>query len=118
MRQEQGKPLFRNSSTEGSTSGRDTRTVVLQDKDGGRQEPPRTSQSETAATVSVESGAALGKKKGIAPPMSSPPVAATADTRKVVLPPSAAEAKVPEGKSREDVRRGTCLLYTSDAADE
>ena len=64
MRQEPGRPLFHNSSTEGSARGKDTRTVVFQDKNGGRHGPPRTSQSETAVTVSDDSDPAMGKKKG------------------------------------------------------
>jgi len=109
MRQEPGRPLFRNSSTEGSTGGRDTRTVILQDKDDRRRGPPQPSQSETAITVSDDSDTATGKKKRVVQQMSSPPVATTADTRKVVLPPSTAEAKVPEDKAKGSDFRGTSM---------
>jgi len=81
--------------------------VVFQDKDGGRHGPPRTSQSETAVTVSDDGDIAMGKKKGVAQQMSSPPAATTSDTRKVILPPSTAEARVPAEKASEDNRRGT-----------
>jgi len=50
-----------------------------------------------------------GRKKGVAQQMSSPPAATTADTRKVVLPPSTVEAKVPEGKAKESDFRGTSM---------
>ena len=41
--------------------------------------------------------------------MSSPPVATTADTRRVILPPSRVEAKVPGGKAKGGDLQGTSV---------
>ena len=86
MKQESGRPLFRNSSIEGKTGGKDTRTVVLQQKEDVKHGPPKTGQSEAAITISDNSDTAAGKKKGAVHKVLSPPAAVVAEVGKVTLP--------------------------------
>jgi len=58
VKQERGRPLFRNRTEESRMDEQDTRMVMLREPQDRRRKPPRTCQSESAITISDDSDSA------------------------------------------------------------